>query len=174
LGRDDGPRRHRGTFRPPWFPISIDETPAQKAYVDLVGQDLHIGGLVVSHDGLAHPQGVLAYRIDHDGRSVVIATDTERGDAASDAALARLARDVDVLIHDAQYTPEEYAESYEGWGHSTWSHAVDAAVEAGARRLVLTSHDPERSDEAVDGIVALARSRFASTEAGYEGLVIEI
>ena len=163
-----------GTFRPPWFPIRLEETPAEKRYVELAGQPIHLGDLTITYDGLAHPQGVLAYRIEHDGRSIVIATDTERGDPASDAALNRLAHNADVLIHDAQYTPEEYRDDYEGWGHSTWEHAAEAALASGARRLILTSHDPERTDDAVDAIVALARHRFAAVEAGYEGLVLEI
>jgi ribonuclease BN (tRNA processing enzyme) len=55
-----------------------------------------------------HPNGVWAYRVDFEGRSVVYATDTEHY-AIVDPKLTKLSRDVDVLIHDAQYTPEEYA-----------------------------------------------------------------
>ena len=55
-----------------------------------------------------HPNGVWLYRIDFEGRSVVYATDTEQYDTV-DPVLTRLAHQADVLIHDAQYTPEEYA-----------------------------------------------------------------
>ena len=77
------------------------------------------------------------------------------------------------LVHDAQYLPEEY-ESHRGWGHSTWEHAAAMAERVGAERLVLTSHDPVRHDEAVDELLAAARERFAGSSAAYEGLRIPI
>ncbi|MGH8874806.1 MAG: MBL fold metallo-hydrolase [Acidimicrobiia bacterium] len=104
----------------------------------------------------------------------MIATDVERGDPASDAALARLADGADVLVHDAQYLPDEYLTSKRGWGHSTWEHAVEAALQAGVGRLVLTSHDPHRTDEQVKEIVRLARRRFPATEAAHPGMRIEV
>ena len=55
----------------------------------------------------------------------------------------------DVLIHDAQYLPDEI-ETYKGWGHSTWEQAAHIAEDAGVERLVIISHDPERTDEGVD------------------------
>jgi ribonuclease BN (tRNA processing enzyme) len=121
---------------------------------------------------LHHPQGVTAYRMTNDGHTVVLATDYERGEPTSDETLRSFAAGVDVLIHDAQYTPDEYPSLYVGWGHSTRHHAVEAALETGARRLVLVSHDPHRSDEQIDAIVASARQEFPATEAAFEGMRI--
>jgi len=79
-----------------------------------------------------------------------------------------------VLIHDAQYLEHEYFMSKTGWGHATWEAAVSVAADAGVGRLVLTSHDPTRTDELVDAIVDAAREEFPDTIAAAEGMVIEI
>lgn len=173
--RADGWTVHRAleeALRPPWFPVSIDDTAARKRYVDVDSGPFEIGDLTVTPATLHHPQGVTAYRFDHGGSSVVIATDYERGDPASDAALARLARGAGTLIHDAQYTPDEYPGHYLGWGHSTRHHAVEAAREAGVERLILVSHDPARTDDQIDAIVATAREEFPATEAAFEGMTV--
>ena len=163
-----------GTFRPPWFPVSLDDTAATKEYVALGDDAIRIGDLAVSWTRLNHPQGVTAYRIDGPVASVVIATDHESGDPEFDEALYALGRDTDVLIHDAQYTDGEYELHYEGWGHSTWRHAVDAAKATHATRLVLISHDPSHEDSAVDAIVADARVEFPQLDAAHEGMVVPL
>ena len=97
----------------------------------------------------------------------------EAGDPAGDAAVRALAEDATVLLHDAQYTPEEWTTTRSGWGHSTWRHASEVAADARAARLVLTSHDPGRGDDAVDGLLRQARARFPATDAAFEGQAIE-
>ncbi len=82
-----------------------------------------------------------------------------------------MAKDADVLIYDAQYTPAEY-ESRHGWGHSTWLEAVHIAKQASAKQLVLFHHDPDRDDEAVHGIEQEARAHFPATLAADEGLLL--
>ena len=163
-----------GTFRPPWFPVSLVETEAAKRYVALGEGPVRVGDLQVTWTRLNHPQGVTGYRIDGPAASVVIATDHESGDPEFDQALYELGNGTDVLIHDAQYTDGEYEMHYEGWGHSTWSHAVEAARATGARRLVLISHDPSHGDDAVDQIVADARLEFEHLDAAREGMVLPL
>ena len=98
---------------------------------------------------------MLAYRIEHEGRSVVYATDTEHY-ACVDPALLALAEGADVLIYDSQYTPEEYrgdtGRSQVGWGHSTYVAGAELARAAGVGELVLFHHDPQRSDAGVADI----------------------
>lgn len=121
-----------------------------------------------------HPNGgVLNYRIERLGKSVVMATDVEGSDCES-GDLADHAKGTDLLIHDAQYTEEEYPRLTKGWGHSTWRMAVDVAERAGARRLVLYHHDPAHDDAAVEQIEKLARERFPRTISACEGLEIRI
>lgn len=163
-----------GVFQPPLFPLPLQETPSRKTYVDLAENNpVTIDGITVSATDLAHPQGVTAYRLQTDDSAVVFATDVERGDPDSDAALREFAHKATVLIHDAQYEPSEY-DLHEGWGHSTWRHAVEAAEEAEVERLILVSHDPDRSDERVDQILNEARSVFPNTDAAYAGMAIPL
>lgn len=160
-------------LRPPWFPVALHDAPADLTFEVLTPSPVRVGDVEVTGVPLNHPGGVTGYRIAVGGRLLVIATDVEAGDPAGDAALRRLADGADVLVHDAQYTPEEWATTRQGWGHSTWEHATAVATAAGVGRLVLTSHDPERTDEGVDAILHAARGRFAATEAAAQGQLIE-
>ena len=120
---------------------------------------------------LNHPDPVYGYRLDYAGASIVYATDTEHF-ACVDPHLARLAHGADVLIYDAQYTPEEYPGKV-GWGHSTWEAAIRLANAAGVRQLVLFHHDPRRSDEQVAALEALwpdALGLFEPLPFGQQGL----
>ncbi len=102
-----------------------------------------------------HPQGVFAFRVEHGGKAVVYATDTEHYEGRMDDKLLALARGAEVLIYDSQYTPEEYegtagvGGSKKGWGHSTFVEGARLAKSAGVRRLVLFHHDPVQADAAV-------------------------
>lgn len=159
-------------IHPPWFPVSIRETGADKHYVEVEDGPFELHGLRVSSASLRHPQGVTAYRFEYGATAMVLATDYERGDAEADEALRVLASGADVLIHDAQYRPEEYPRSYVGWGHSTRVHAAEAAAQAGVGKLVLVSHEPGRADGEVDEIVLAAREDFPETVAAHEGMQI--
>lgn len=161
-----------GVFADPWFPVQLDDIPSHLDFILLDGSPLWLGPVLVNVARLHHPQGVTAFRLTHGRRSVVIATDHEAGQAGVDALLVEFAIGADVLIHDAQYTPEEHESYYNGWGHSTWKDAVRIAAAADVDRLVLTSHDPFRTDDEIDEIVALARRDFRNVEAAYEGLAI--
>ena len=159
-------------IRPPWFPVPLAATASAKTYHDLPDGRLTLGPFAIDHIALPHPGGVTAYRFTTNGTSVVFATDVEMGEPAVDARLRAFAAGADVLIHDAQYTPEEYEAKHRGWGHSTWEHAAANAAAAGVGRLILTSHDPQRRDDAVDAIVGRAQALFPRTEAAYSGLSI--
>lgn len=125
----------------------------------------------------AHPGGVLHYRIDWQGSSVVYATDTE-GYVNGDRRLANFARGTDLLIHDAQYTDEHYLglapglSVTQGYGHSTISTACQAAVSTGAKRLALFHHAPEYGDDQLDAIGIRACEIFPNTLVASEGLAI--
>jgi ribonuclease BN (tRNA processing enzyme) len=88
----------------------------------------------------------------------------------------RLSRGADVLIYDAQYTPEEYAgeagPSRKGWGHSTFAAGAEVARAAGVKTLALFHHDPKRNDEGVAEIVKRSRALFPNTVAAREGLAL--
>jgi phosphoribosyl 1,2-cyclic phosphodiesterase len=163
-----------GLMRPPWFPLRLEDTPSRKRFVDLSEGTMDLHGLSITAASVDHPQGSAGYRLDHGSHSIAFVTDTEPRDPASESAVARLAVGVGVLIHDAQYTPEEYERLYRGWGHSTWRHAIEAARRSGARELLLFHHDPDRSDEDLDAILEQARKEFPAVRMAREGMTLEL
>ena len=161
-------------MRPPWFPVSFRSAPSTKRFHHLSGDPFTVEDISVSYTRLYHPQGVTGYRLERDGVVLVVATDVEHGDSASDRAVRELAANADVLIYDAQYHPQEHRDSKVGWGHSTWEAAVEVARDASVECLILTSHDPSRADDEIDAMVAQAREHFPNTEAAAEGMKFEV
>jgi phosphoribosyl 1,2-cyclic phosphodiesterase len=161
-------------MRPPWFPVNFRGTAAKKQFREVTEEPMWIDGFEIIPRVLHHPDGVAAYRIQRDGKAIVIATDVEHGQAGADEKLLALAGGADVLVYDAQYLPEEYLTEKEGWGHSTWLEAVSLAKRAGVGQLVLTSHDPSRTDDGVNAIVDLAQAVFPETHAAFEGMEIRV
>jgi ribonuclease BN (tRNA processing enzyme) len=162
----------------PVFPVRLDELRAELTLRDVrPGQPFAVGDATVRAAKLNHPGGVHAYRIEHDGRSVVYATDTEHYECL-DPAIVALAQGADVLIYDAQYTPEEYrgevGPSKVGWGHSTFAVGAEIARRAGVGELVLFHHDPRRTDEGVERIEERARGLFPRSVAAREGMQINL
>lgn len=162
----------------PMFPVDLDRVGAEITCTELAdGQRATFGDLTVETARLNHPDPVYAYRLEHAGRSVVFATDTEHF-ACVDPRLARLAKNADLLIYDAQYTPEEYAghagPARTGWGHSTFQAGAELAHAAGVKTLALFHHDPRRTDAEVASIVQRARALFPDTVAAREGLTVTL
>jgi phosphoribosyl 1,2-cyclic phosphodiesterase len=157
----------------PHFPVRLADVGATLGMKNLPADaSTRLGEVTVTTAELDHPGGVTAYRLDYQGHSLVYATDVEHG-AALDPRLVKLARGADVLIYDAQYTPEEYPHK-RGWGHSTFAVGTEIALAAGVGELLLFHHDPTRSDVAVEAIEARARERFPATRAAREGMVIDL
>ena len=157
----------------PFFPVELDDVRGQLRWREpRIGEAFHVGDVRVTMAKLNHPDPVYGYRLDYAGASIVYATDTEHF-ACVDPNLVRLAAGADVLIYDAQYTPEEYPGKV-GWGHSTWEAAAALAATAGVRQLVLYHHDPRRSDEQVAAIEARAAAVRPGTIAAREGQVLHV
>jgi phosphoribosyl 1,2-cyclic phosphodiesterase len=162
----------------PNFPVDWNDLPSSIDYLELRdGERLQIGDASVRVARANHPDAVFAYRIEHGGRSVVYATDTEHY-ACVDPRLLSLARDADVLVYDAQYLPEEYdgkaGPSRVGWGHSTYEAGAALARAAGVSKLVLFHHDPSRTDEGVVAVEKRARETFDDVVAAREGDTIDL
>ena len=163
----------------PRFPVQLDAVPAILRYGSFeLGRPFAVGSAIVRAARLNHPNGVVAYRVEHDGRAVVYATDTEHHAEGIDRSLVALAEGADLLVYDAQYTPEEYAGviggSRVGWGHSTWVEGVRVARAAGVGQLVLFHHDPSHDDAAVAAIERAAETVLPGTVAAREGLEIHL
>jgi phosphoribosyl 1,2-cyclic phosphodiesterase len=156
-----------------YFPVELDQLAARIVYQDLHEGIYQIDGLTVRAQRMNHPSPTLGYRIEGGGRSICYLCDHEpyfedvwrEGAPAGrlesileegDRRHAEYMQGSDVVIHEAQYTPDEYP-SKRHWGHSTYSYVVELAAAAGVRRLFLTHHDPSHDDEFVAAIEEKAR-----------------
>lgn len=147
---------------------------ATRHFYDLDEHPINLNSAVISSAPLNHPGECVAYRVDADGASFVLATDTEPGSALHDRALRDLAQGADVLVYDAQYTPEQLQGEKKGWGHSSWLEGAKIAAECGIKRLILFHHDPDHDDVFVDGLVEKARQEFAVVSGAAEGMEMEL
>ena len=161
----------RSLFKAPFFPVDFADVANQVSVRELPGNDrFTIGDITITLAKLNHPDPVYGFRLEHDGHSIVYATDTEHF-ACVDPTLKKLAAGADILIYDAQYTPDEYPTKV-GWGHSTWQAGAELARAAGVPQLVLFHHDPNRTDAQLAAIEIQAQAHLPGTVAAREGLVL--
>ena len=168
-----------------YFPVTLDHRSAKIRYHDLVEGSFDIDDIKVSAQYLNHPVLTLGYRLEADGMSVVYACDHEPhsrmlaiGDGditGQDLRHAEFIEGADLLIHDAQYTVEEYSEKH-GWGHSPVEYVVKLSQYARVKRTALTHHDPFRDDDAIDRLTARLQRKVSSPNvfAAFEGQVVEL
>ncbi len=153
---------------PPLFPVRLRDVAARVELHDAPMAPFRIGGLEIDAHTVIHPGPTLGYRVSDGTATVAYLPDHEPAlGAAGDRPFEPewtsghdLAHGVDLLIHDAQYTADEYAERI-GWGHSRIGDAVMLAGLAGARRLVTFHHDPAHDDADLDAMLADARATAA-------------
>lgn len=174
----DGPRELAGILRllfdSPFSPLRPRDVRATITPTHIApGDDFVLGDTRIRACALDHPQGALAYRLEHNGVAVVYATDHEPGQAELDRALCDLARHADVFISDAHFTPAELSAPDAPAGHGSWETSVRLAREAGVKNLVLFHHHPARADEEIDRLLTAARQAFPTTCAAAEGMLID-
>jgi phosphoribosyl 1,2-cyclic phosphodiesterase len=172
-------------FSPPLFPIELADTPANVTFHDVPHEPWEIEGVRIEAGAVSHPGPTLGYRLSTNGTALAYIPDHEPVLGLELADLEpewisgyALAEGVDLLFHDCQFSESEYP-SRIGWGHSSVAHAVEFAQRAEVGKLVLFHHDPDRTDEGVDGIVERAselwrdKSRDAPIAAS-EGMTLEL
>jgi phosphoribosyl 1,2-cyclic phosphodiesterase len=143
-------------LNPPLFPVRLPDLPCRVALHDVPLGTFDLPGLEVTAELVCHPPPSVGYRLSDRGATCAYLPDHEPALGSTQLTSTRawtsgsdLAVGVDLLIHDAQYTDEEYP-SRVGWGHSTVSHAVAFAGLVEARHLVPFHHDPARTDDDLD------------------------
>jgi CheY-like chemotaxis protein/phosphoribosyl 1,2-cyclic phosphodiesterase len=154
-----------------YSPISFDGIDAEVRLEDLTEGTFDLGSARITTQYLNHPALALAYRIEADGATIVYASDHEPHslfpmDAPpgavpvhhEDRRHVRFLQGADLVIHDGQYTLDQFPERA-GWGHTPVERAVDYAIAARAGQLALFHHDPGRDDDAVERLAGLGRAR---------------
>ncbi len=143
------------TIKPPLFPIHLSEFAGGVEFHDVGDDEFTIGDIEVMSRLIPHAGPTVGYRVSWNGRSVAYLSDHQMPQDGSFHAVPGaydLCRDVDLLIHDAQYTSQEFAKK-STWGHCTPEYAVWLAASAGAKRLALFHHDPSHDDDDLDAML---------------------
>jgi phosphoribosyl 1,2-cyclic phosphodiesterase len=168
---------------PPLFPVHLRDLPGVACH-QVPRPPFDIGPFHIETSLVCHPGPTVGYRVEGDGGVVAYMCDHEpalclhsgRWPGREWISGFDLAVGVDLLIHDAQYTDEEY-ERYLGWGHSTYRHAFEFAAQVGAKQIVPFHHDPSHDDEMLDRLhenaVRRIKPDFAVSH-GREGAVFDV
>jgi phosphoribosyl 1,2-cyclic phosphodiesterase len=174
-------------FQYRYFPVIKSELSADMEYTPLRETSFFLrDGIKITTKYLNHPVLCLGYRIETGGKCFCIATDSEpfrnvfptnpedpdydktaadEGEAAAaeeNRKLADFLKDADLLIYDSQYTQAEIDKDKLGWGHSSFEFAIETAYSSGVKKLLLTHHDPERTDEELDILIDFYRKKYRS------------
>jgi phosphoribosyl 1,2-cyclic phosphodiesterase len=141
---------------PEYFPVPL--APAYKFVYINEREQFQIGDVTVETYPLNHPGGCYSYRIEHDDKMIIYATDSEYQVLSADSLkpFTDFYHGADLLIFDAQYTMLENVEK-ENWGHSNVFTGIDMALGAGAKKIVFTHHEPAYDDEKLGEILHKAK-----------------
>lgn len=141
--------------------------------VEILPEDV----IITSYKSYAHPQeGVVIYKIEYKGKSLVYATDKETY-FGGDKKLANFARGCDLLIHDTQYTTEDYLNPHapkQGFGHSTFDMALECQDYCHAKKVIFFHFDPSYDDDKLNNIAKIYGDLADKADFAYEGLEINI
>lgn len=146
-----------GNFmKPPYFPVCCGDLQSDVTLHNAWNESFNVGSATVMARSVPHTGLTNGYRIDVGGVSIAYISDHQEpvdDPTFVDPAVLELAADADLLIHDAQYTPEQFAQR-STWGHCTMKYALEVARQSNAKTLALFHHDPEHTDVRLDALVA--------------------
>lgn len=160
---------------PPNFPVKYSEIRAAIEYYDACPSPFRIGSVTIEPIPISHPNGGSGYKFTEDGKTFVFLTDNELGfihpGGKDRNAYLEFSRGADFLIHDAEYTPEEYKTTVE-WGHTVYTDALSLAMEAGVGRFGLFHLNQDRFDDEMDAIVDDCRQRVQAASSSLDVLAV--
>lgn len=162
----------------PLSPVEVRELPCSVAFRDAPASEWRIGDVTIRAEAVTHRGPTLGFRITDGDTTVAYIPDHEPALGAPLAGLTDdwisgydLARGADLLIHDSQYTDDEYP-AHVGWGHSAVGDTLTFADRVGAKRVLLFHHDPMHTDEFLDEMEQRAQTRWG--EMGHAGESVTI
>jgi phosphoribosyl 1,2-cyclic phosphodiesterase len=155
----------------PTFPVPLTAMQGVMSYRDFHAGETFVlcGEVVVKTAPLRHPNGATAYRIEHDGISVCLVTDTEHVPGQPDENILGLIEGADLVIYDSTYTDAEFPAKV-GWGHSTWQEGVRLARAANVKKLAIFHHDPDHTDDFMEQVEDEARRMWPHTMVARDGM----
>lgn len=151
-------------MRPPYFPVRYSALAGDISFRDVADTELEFGRARIVVRDVPHTGATNGYRVEIDGLVVAYVSDHQQPVGSDEIApgVLELCAGADLVIHDAQYEPHEFAAKSD-WGHCTVEYAVRVAAEAGAKRLALFHHDPSHSDDIIDRLLVEARGFAVGT-----------
>lgn len=156
---------------PPLFPIDVHDVPSSCHFHDLPNEPWTIGSATITAIPIEHPGPTVGFRIEEKGRIFAYMPDHEpavlsdfRNETPDWIDGFAIAEGADVLLHDSQYTPDEY-ETRRGWGHSSYVDAVAYAKVTGAKKLIMFHHDPAHSDDTLEAMEREAMNLWGNESA---------
>ena len=161
----------------PYFPVEMDTTfQADIHFQEVeVKQAVNIqAGITVTPFRLTHPNGALGYLVQLGERRVAYVTDHEHKAGRLSPNVVEMSAHVDALIHDAQYSREQVANTKKGWGHSGWEDVLDVAMQSQAKRVFFFHHDPDTTDTELNERQLIAQQTFPNAIVAREGLKVPL
>lgn len=173
--RNKGLEEVFNTFlQPEIWPVKLDDLQADISFIDLDENDIVINNSTTISNSLhAHPNGAYSIKIKILDKILTYSTDCEHPKEGLNQNVINFAEESDILIHDAQYTPEDLVK-YKGWGHSSWENAVDVAIRSNSKKLILFHHSPDYSDDALDEIERKAKLHFPDLISAKQDLTLDL
>ncbi len=151
----------------PYFPVDFATLKASVEFNDFCGDTLRIDEMTITTIPISHPNRGLGFRFEENGKSFVFLTDNELGyqhpGGMEFKDYVAFAKGADLLVHDAEYLPEEYANHNRRWGHSSYTDALKLAMDARVARFGLYHHNQDRKDQDLDMMVADCRKKAGGT-----------
>lgn len=192
-------------MKEPYFPVGIESWMANIEYIDPLISKLEYGPYSIEHYNVHHPGNTYGYiiHIPSKNKKIIYISDNEflflsktvkeRSSELNEEEIAAYTemsrvdaqneidylRDADILIHDAQYTKEQYAQK-KGWGHSCYEDTVNNAIEANVKHLYLYHHDPYNDDESIEKIyehsqqIIQQRQSSLKCDVAREGMIVDL
>ena len=162
------------TVRPPTFPVTLTDFAGTFSVHDVADTVFSVGDYTITSRVVPHIGPTVGYRIEYGSKSVAYISDHQQahdGSMGVPDSVRDLADGVDLLIHDAQYTPTEFAQRF-NWGHCTQEFAIRVGMVSGARSVALYHHDPERTDDELDAFSPCGESEALTVFAAREGQTV--
>ncbi len=176
-------RRLSRYLSPPLFPVYLRELECNLHLHEVPCGDFQVGPFKISCEHICHPDPSVGYRVATGRASVAYLPDHEPALGTREFSVSRdwisgsrLAEGVDLLVHDSQYTDEEYSTRV-GYGHSSVRHAIQFAAINGVKQLVTFHHDPSHTDVELDALLAALSEKMrpaVKVTPGREGTVFEL
>ncbi len=159
-------------MRTEFFPVPLQKMGAKINFFQQEESLFDDGKVKIISSEHNHPGKAYSYRIEVDEKVIVFVTDVEHSNGL-DKRVIDIAKDADILIHEAQYTPDEL-ENYKGWGHSSWMQAIEVAKLANVKKLFITHHDPDHNDDFLDKVEIECKKHFQNVELAKDNLEVEL